>query len=327
MERKTEMAEILLCRHPYSLDSLYNIHDMYSLRLKHKPRTGPPILRPYQPYLHSTRPSVIDENILATLDHHLPKKDITDMAFEFGEDNAIAITEIAVALRAYGAGATGAATSIYSKRIQELGAAVKRYQDALLEYHDIVKSNSAAASAAEQKAIDAFQKLQKNFGKEIKAITSGIRARRGLPLTNSSRALNIARSSRRIVKLQVFDQVQASRLVQFGKYGRFLGNGLAVIDFGSRVGNIHNSYKAGDNWYREMFIESTSFAASAGLGVAAANVGALLLALTPFGWIGLIVGGVIVAGAAATVSIKTDGYIKTNSGRWYDEIMKWLGSL
>jgi hypothetical protein len=264
---------------------------------------------------------------LATLDHHLPKKDITDMAFEFGEDNAIAITEIAVALRAYGAGATGAATSIYSKRIQELGAAVKRYQDALLEYHDIVKSKSAAASAAEQKAIDAFQKLQKNFGKEIKAITSGIRARRGLPLTNSSRALNIARSSRRIVKLQVFDQVQASRLVQFGKYGRFLGNGLAVIDFGSRVGNIHNSYKAGDNWYREMFIESTSFAASAGLGVAAANVGALLLALTPFGWIGLIVGGVIVAGAAATVSIKTDGYIKTNSGRWYDEIMKWLGSL
>ena len=100
-----------------------------------------------------------------------------------------------------------------------------------------------------------------------------------------------------------------------------------MIDFGSRVGNIHNSYKAGDNWYREMFVESTSFAASAGIGVAAANVGAFLLALTPFGWIGLIVGGVIVAGAAATVSIKTDSYIKANSGRWYDEIMKWLGSL
>lgn len=130
---------------------------------------------------------------------------------------------------------------------------------------------------------------KKNFQREIKAITSGIRLRRGLPLTNSSRALNIARSSRRIAKLHVFDQVQASRLVQFGKYGRFLGNGLAVIDFGSRVGNIHNSYKAGDNWYREMFIESTSFAASARVGVVAANVGAFLVALTPFGWIGLIV--------------------------------------
>ena len=262
-----------------------------------------------------------------TLAHHLPKKNITDMAFEFGEDNAVAITEIAAALRAYGAEAMGAATSVYSKRIQDLGSAVKRYQDALLEYRNIVKSNPAVASAAKQKAIDAFQTMQKNFQREIKAITSGIRARRGLPLTNSSRALNIARSSRRIAKLHVSNQAQASRLVQFGKYGRFLGNGLAVIDFGSRVGNIHNSYKAGDNWYREMFIESTSFAASAGVGIAAANVGAFLLALTPFGWIGLIVGGVIVAGAAATVSIKTDGFLKANSGRWYDEIMKWLGSL
>lgn len=138
MERRTKMAEILLCKHPYSLDSLDHIHNMYSLRLKHKPRTGPPVLIPYQPYLHSTRPSITDESILATLDHHLPKKNITDMAFEFGEDNAVAITEIAAALRAYGAGATGAATSIYSKRIQDFGAAVKRYQDALLEYRNIV---------------------------------------------------------------------------------------------------------------------------------------------------------------------------------------------
>jgi hypothetical protein len=67
-----------------------------------------------------------------------------------------------------------------------------------------------------------------------------------------------------------------------------------------------------------MFVESTSFAASAGVGIAAANVGAFLLALTPFGWIGLIIDGVIVAGAAETVSIRTDSFIKANSGRWYD---------
>jgi hypothetical protein len=184
-----------------------------------------------------------------------------------------------------------------------------------------------APSVAKQKVMDNFQRMQKNFQREITTITAGIRTRKGHPLTNSSRALNIARSSRRIVKLHVFNQVQASRLIQFGKYGRFLGNGLAVIDFGSRVGNIHNSYKAGDNWYREMFIASTSFAASAGVGVATANVGVFLLALTPLGWVGLIVGGAIVAGATATISIKTDSFIKANSGRWYDEIMKWLASL
>jgi hypothetical protein len=47
------MAEILLCQSPYSLDSMENINDMYALQLKHKPHSGPPVLVPYRPYLHS----------------------------------------------------------------------------------------------------------------------------------------------------------------------------------------------------------------------------------------------------------------------------------
>jgi hypothetical protein len=51
------MAEILFCRHPYSLDSLENIHDTYALQLTHKPRTGPPILVTL-PALYSFRSAV-----------------------------------------------------------------------------------------------------------------------------------------------------------------------------------------------------------------------------------------------------------------------------
>jgi hypothetical protein len=172
--------------------------------------------------------------------------------------------------------------------------------------------------------------MQKNFQREIKAITSGIRSRRGLPLTNSSRALNIARSSRRIAKLHVSNQAQASRLVQFGKYGRFLGNGLAVIDFGSRVGNIHNSYKAGDNWYREMFIESLSFAGSATAGIVAAKAGAAALAClaaaTPAGWV-LIIAGITVVGLTASASIVVNKTARERGGAIYDSIMKSLVTL
>ena len=171
------MAEILLSNRPCSLDSLCDIHDRYSLQLKHKPRSGPPILLPYRPYLHSARPSNTDQSILVALEHHGAKKDITDMALEFGENNVLAIAEIAASLRLYGAGATGAATSIYAKRMHEFGTAVGRYQDALLEYRDVVKSNPAAASMARQKAIDAFQKMQNGFQREINSITSSIRAR------------------------------------------------------------------------------------------------------------------------------------------------------
>lgn len=102
-----------------------------------------------------------------------------------------------------------------------------------------------------------------------------------------------------------------------------------MIDFGGRVGNIHNSFQAGGNWERELFIESSSFAASAGAGILAVNTGTaalgLLMVATPVGWVGLIIGGIAVAGAAATTSIVVNNAIKDNSGSWYDSIMTAIG--
>jgi len=46
---------------------------------------------------------------------------------------------------------------------------------------------------------------------------------------------------------------------------------------------------------------------------------------TPVGWVGLIIGGLAVAGAAATTSIVVNNAIKDNSGTWYDSIMDALG--
>jgi hypothetical protein len=122
--------------------------------------------------------------------------------------------------------------------------------------------------------------------------------------------------------------VQAHNLVKFTQHAKFLGNGLAVIDFTSRVGNIHNEYKAGGEWERELFIESSSFAASAITGTAVVNAGAaalgILVVATPIGWVGLVVGGLAVAGTAAVTSIAMNNYAKDNSGGLYDDIMNWI---
>ena len=45
---------------------------------------------------------------MLTLNHHLEQKDITDMAFDFGEENTIAIAQIAAGLRDYAAASAGA---------------------------------------------------------------------------------------------------------------------------------------------------------------------------------------------------------------------------
>lgn len=184
-------------------------------------------------------------------------------------------------------------------------------------------------AAIKQKAHTAFEKMQSQFSNELKVISGQVKARRGTPLTNADRATNIAQSSRNVAKLNVTSQTQAHNLVKFTQHAKFLGNGLAVIDFTSRVGNIHNEYKAGGEWERELFIESSSFAASAGAGVLAVNAGTaalgLLMVATPIGWVGLIVGGIAVAGTAATTSIVVNKAFKDNSGAWYDSIMSVLG--
>lgn len=165
----------------------------------------------------------------------------------------------------------------------------------------------------------------------MKVVTSQVKSRRGTPLTNFKRGSDIARSSRSIAKLDLINPVQADNLVKFTKQAKFLGNGLALIDFGSRVGNIHTSYESGRNWEREMFIESTSFVASAAAGIGVVNAGSaalvLLMVATPVGWVGLIVGGVAVAGTAAAVSIGMNSSVKNNSGAWYDSIMKEISAL
>ena len=115
------------------------------------------------------------------------------------------------------------------------------------------------------------------------------------------------------------------------KHAKFLGNGFATINFTSKAGNVHNSYKAGGNWERELFIESSSFAASALTGTTVINAGGaalmFLMVATPIGWVGLIVGGVAVAGTAAVASISMHNAFQNNSGSWYDSIMNSIGAM
>ena len=323
------MAEILLCNQPISSNSLENQCGVApSDIMGYGCSANPTSLQPYRPYLIGLNPSILDQNLLGQLSSGPIAQNLTDLSLSFGEDNTLALADISAKLKDYNIAMTGASTSMYANRVQGFGLAVKKYQEALLAYRDAVKTSPAARTLAKQKAVSAFNEMQSRFKHELAAVTAASKARKGTPLGNPTRATNIARSSRNVVKLNVTSQVQASNLVKYGKYAKALGNGLAIIDFGTRVGNIQNSYKAGGKWERDLFIESSSFALSTIAGSAAVNVGSaalgLLMVATPIGWVGLIVGGLTVAGLAAGATVITNNAIKNNSGDVYDEIMAWL---
>jgi len=224
---------------------------------------------------------------------------------------------------------SGSVSGTYAARSNNFTTAVKNYQDSLLAYREIVRSKETtgpAKTAAKKTVQNAFEGMQKKFQNELSfvdKVTNANKAKKGTPLNNSQRGLNIARSSRSIVKLNIETQIQAGALARYSKYGKVLGSGLAVIDFGSRVGNIKNEYNARGNWEREMFIESTSFAASVYLGNAVVAAGSSALTFfavaTPIGWIGLIL-------TTAAVVMLTNSAVKANSGSLYDKIMNWINS-
>jgi len=333
------MAEIILSNRricPTIMESTFGIpmDNLEGLAFS-KPR----YIYPYTPYLVSDYCGPMDRSILSRLYHPDAATELTNLSLSFGGDNVVALAEIVETLRAHLAGMAGTAGSVYSQRMGDLLRAVQKYQDALMKYREVwqqaKKSGSRLLSRqvleARQKVMAAFKEMQAKFGEELKKLTQQMRSRRGTPLTSARRGMNIAESSRTVAKLHVTDTVQASRLVRFAGYTKFLGNGLAVIDFGGRAGHVHNTYQEGGDWERELFVESSRFAASALAGSGVAKAGAfglgLIMLSTPVGWVGLVVGGLVIVGCSVAASVAVDRYVNDLSRDKYDPILEWIDGL
>lgn len=304
------MSEVLLCNQPLSHKLTRSMCGIDTSVVYDLACSQPSILSPYTPYVFNSAPNALDKYLLASLSDVTLARELTNTSLSFGEDNTMALAEILKTLQEHNISAAGASTSIYANRVDGFVGAVQEYQQSLMDYRAAVKADSPSKFQAKQKAFQSFESLQYRFRNELSAVNAQVKSRRGTPLTSATRATNIAKDSRHIAKLNVSSQVEANNLIKFSQNAKFLGGGLAVIDFGSRVGNVHNSYAADENWERELFIESLSFVAATAAGTLAVNMGGgvlgFLVVATPVGWVGLIVGGLAVAGVAGAVSIFAD---------------------
>ena len=322
------MAEILLCNQPTPLSTLESQSGLSTDNITGLSCINPNVLNSYTPYITEQNLSAVDRDIMHLLSPMPVARELTNLSLSFGEDNTLALSEISAKLKDYNIGLMGASTAAYTKRMGGFVGAVQNYQDSLMQYRQVIKANPATKAVAKQKVMTAFQSMQTRFRHELNVVNAGVKSKKGTPLTSVTRGSNIARSSRNVARLDVSSRVQAHNLVKFTRYAKVLGNGLALIDLGSRAVSVHNTFKEGGEWERDLFIESNSFALSAIAGSLAVNAGlSLLVFATPFGWVGLIIGGVAVAGVAAGVSMGTNSAIKQSSGAWYDELMSLVKTL
>ncbi len=241
--------------------------------------------------------------MVSQLSNPLAARGLADFSSEFGGDMTVAMAAITKKLNDAGfslPSTVNGTGGLISGKTDKFIAAVEQYQKALMKYRTLIQSkvDKVNIKAAKTRIHQLNANLKIQFHHEMNTVNAMSKAgSRGTVLSNPKRGVDIARSSRSPVKLNVTSQVQASNLVQFGKQAKFLGNGLAAIDFTSRATGVIQKAEYGGNWERELFVESSGFAAGAIMGtiVAKAAIG-ILIAAIPVGWV-LIIGSAVAIAA------------------------------
>jgi hypothetical protein len=171
-----------------------------------------------------------------------------------------------------------------SRRVENFAETIRNYQLSLIKYHEAMK-NKVPRHAAKKEAEEAFERFQKAFRKEISTVDQ--RRISKSPLKSFKRATGLVRGNPNFTEINIGSVFEASWLAKLARFGICIGTGLAVFHFGSRATSVAGAAASGDkNWEREMFIESSSFAASATTGLVGVQIGgaalAALLAATTF---------------------------------------------
>ena len=216
-------------------------------------------------------------------------------------DRAIAALDLQAAGSLVGAGTTAS-----HARLTGFQKALVEYQKALIALSEYGQSKQAGRPAAAKKSQlkasvqKAYQHLQATYQAELKKMV-GPKAwgkNRGSALSSAQRGINVA-TRRKYRHLHIENGKQAMQLSKLTKGINYAGNGMIFLDAGIRVNKVRNIRKRGENWQRELALQTTGFGAAgaAGLWSGSTTAGfltAIGLGLTPLGW-------VVVIGAAVTV--------------------------
>ena len=148
--------------------------------------------------------------------------------------------------------------------------------------------------------------LNAKFQLELNKYTGAAKAgRRGTVWSNPQRAINLAKSARNSVPIDLSSTRAFELVKRFEKVANRGGKGLIAFDAGVRGYSVYQDYEAGNNWQRSAVLEVTGFGAATAAGiyvgteVVASMLGVAMFA-TPVGWFFVIGLGLAAGYAAAT---------------------------
>ena len=320
------MPTLLMCPNGSDLESLQRFHRVPEGSLLDRWGREPRSLSACEPYLLGSDHGQDESGLCNRLAPH--GRLLCDMCQDFGGPATVELAEISFDLRNHAASVLdygGAAAGVYGERIGRFSTAMEQHQKAIAAYHGATRRGApkgVSKALAREQLLRSGAELNASFRHELGLVSRKWYPRSTMLVSGGQRVPDRVRHSRKISRLDVASQAQASRLVELGRYARYGNRGLLGIDLGRRVLNVHATHEDGGDWHRQAFVETVGFSAGAwSAGVLTASAVAalnLVVVATPVGWVLLVVAGLAAAGVVMAGSATFSQSFESAAGQLYD---------
>ena len=283
---------------------------------------------PYFDPVPANQQQVVNQLQLLSMEE---KKRIGELNNLLGSEAMLAMAEfyqeqLQPILASEATGVSGAAATAIETRSGKFVQAATKYQNALLRVREAAKSGLPRhqVHALEQVAKQHFTYMNEKFRAELERYMKVQQASpRGTIWSNPQRAIHLAHSARTDKPIRLATSAQFNKIRLFEQSARVAGKTLIGLDAFQRGRAVYQDYQRGNDWHRRLATELTGFglgtAAGLGIGFTLTTQLTLMLALTPAGWIAVLIIGVAAGYFAAKVM---DGIGKDFAGYIYDSSMQ-----
>ncbi|MFL1482733.1 hypothetical protein [Marinobacter sp. LN3S78] len=202
--------------------------------------------------------------------------------------------------------------------------ALGQYQEALVKLNDfsrVGRGPAATKAKLRQNVLSAYERLNRYFQAEVRRLapSTDFGKNKGSAITGSDRGVTLAERHKGR-GIYVADMHEGQAVSRFSQGLTYAGRGIVVADLGFRANKVYESYRDGEEWERELAVQTGGFGGGALSGfvtgrAVAMTMARVALAATPWGW-GLMIGSAVVMGAYSAYQADAKG--KNWAGQVYD---------
>ena len=220
----------------------------------------------------------------------------------------------------------GSSAAVAIGRAESFKGALRDYQQALIALNKFARSGGkdAARKARLRNNLNkAYEQLNTKFRQELNTLIpeSHRGKNKGSALTSAERGKTLAERSRGR-RIHVLDMEQGKAVGKLAGAMNYAGKGIAVIDGGVRINEVRQKYQNGEDWQRELAVQSGGMLGTGVTGTATTRlvmgVSRVLMIGSPWGWAFLIGSSIV---TSAILSNQMDNRIQRFIGRQWDALL------